>query len=82
LCKNIPVTIPIIVATKKCNIKPTSGCDEFTIFAITNNITVYDESPSMSKNILGKCIVNAPIMDPIATKNTSFLNEKFTIGCM
>jgi hypothetical protein len=74
--------MPIIVATKKCNTKPISGCEEFAILAMTNNITWYDESPKISKNILGRCIVNAPTIDPIATKNTSFLNEKFTIGCM
>jgi len=33
----------------------------------------------MSKNIIGRCIVNAPITDPIATKNTSFLNENPTL---
>ena len=33
----VAVTIPIIVATKKCNAKPISGCDEFIILAAVNN---------------------------------------------
>ena len=76
----IPVTIPIVVATKRCKKKPTTGSEESTTLAATSNVTKYGVFPSKSKTTLGRCIVNAPMIEPTATKKTSFRREKLTLG--